>query len=102
MAARFYPRNMLAAIMLYFGAGITLTALLYSGQLRSLPANSRVIAGIFSYTPLDIFLRKMLDFNIMHEAYIISGITALCLFGWLLGLLYRYHNPDPQRPRIET
>ncbi|MCL2068376.1 MAG: hypothetical protein FWH00_00600 [Oscillospiraceae bacterium] len=101
MAARAYPRSTLTAIMLYFGAGTLLMSLVYTGRLQSLFGEySRTIAGIFSYVPLGVFLRKMLDFNIMHEVYIISGISIFMFIGWAMGLLYVHHNPNPKSPRI--
>ena len=102
MAARLYPRAAMALVLFYFGASLIAVRFHYTGQLRRLfGAHSVTAAGIFSYVPLDVFLQKILYFNIRHEVYIIVGITLLCLFGWLMGMLYRWHNPDPYRPRIK-
>jgi hypothetical protein len=90
MAARFHPRHTIAAILFYFGGSIILTTLVYTGQLRQLlGTQARTIAGIFSYVPLNAFLMRILDYNIPHEVYIISGLTALMLFGWLVGVICR-------------
>lgn len=101
MAAYAYPRRMLGALLLYTGANLLLINMQYMGLLSFLGRNSRAVTGILSYTPLDIFLQKLLDFKIPHELYITAAIAILSFAGWLLGILYRYHNPDPYRPKIQ-
>ena len=101
MAARRYPRNTLTFILLYSGVSLILTELLYRDILRQYFGNAYyMVGGIFSYVPMDIIIQKTLDFKIQHETYIVAGIAAFCLIGWLFGLFISYHNPNPARPRI--
>ena len=101
MAASREPRRTMAAILLYLGFALLMVNALYTGALQSrLGSAGVVLGGIFSYTPLEAIVDKMRDFRIPHEYYLTLGVAALCAIGWLLGLLYRFHNPDPSRPVI--
>jgi len=100
--ARFSPHRAFAMLSLYFGLSMLVVRFYYMGNLRPLfGVHSVTVAGIFSYVPLDAFLQMILDFNVQHEVYIIIGITVLNLIGWLMGMLYRWHNPNPYRPVIK-
>jgi len=101
--ARVSPHRAFALLSLYFGLSLLVVRFHYMGDLRPLfGSHSVTAAGIFSYVPLDAFLQMILDFNIQHEVYIIIGISILNLFAWLMGMLYRWHNPNPYRPRIKS
>ncbi|MCL2057303.1 MAG: hypothetical protein FWH02_08825 [Oscillospiraceae bacterium] len=98
MAAYHYPRKVLSGLLMYAGAHVLLITWLYSLTDRS-PA-LYYLAGAFSFTPLDILVTALLDFNIMHELYAALTVIALCLLGWAAGALYRRTNPNPYRPKI--
>jgi len=102
MAARYYPRNTLACILFYMGISLILSEFLYNGTLhRYFGSAYYIVGGIFSYIPMDIFIQKTLDFRVQHELYVIAAIVIFCLIGWVSGILFRHHNPNPARPRMQ-
>ena len=101
MLAYHAPRTALSALLIYFGTHLLAITQLYrySGAHDSLV---RLLCGAFSFTPLDVIVRALLDFTIPHELYIAFFLTAVCALGYLAGLFYCWHNPNPYRPRIRS
>ena len=88
-------------MLVYLGVNMILIEIIYN--IRAGPQAMRLIsrlAGTFSFTPLEVILGALLDFNIPQEIYITAAIFIICLAGWAVGLAYRRFHPDPYRPRI--
>lgn len=101
MAAYRYPRKTLSSLLIYLGVNLLIIVWLYSTSLDSRTSRMLVkIGGIFSYTPQDILLKALLEFNIPHEIYITFLIVLLCFIGYLCGLIARRVRPSPYQPRI--
>jgi len=98
MAAYHYPRRTMSGILMYVGFNILAIVGLYSwdGVNRAV----YYLGGIFSFTPLDILVVALLDFNIPHELYVALLVFCICSLGWIAGMLYRRVNPDPYRPKM--
>lgn len=101
MCAYHYPRTTLSLILVYTGINVLLIVLLYASTYAS-PLNKALIlvGGALSYTPLDAFVRAILDFNIPHEVYVIAFLVACCFVGYCVGLAYRRVRPNPYSPRM--
>jgi hypothetical protein len=101
MGAVRHARGILSALLIYLGANLILIEITYN--IRAEPQALRMIsklAGTFSFTPLEVALHAVLDFNIPHEMYIAAAIFAICLAGWAAGVVYARFHPDPYRPRM--
>jgi hypothetical protein len=101
MATYHHPRKMLSNLLLYLGVNLLLITFLYNINAGSV-ANRIIMRaiGIFSYTPLDIFVMRLLDYNIPQEVYVTFFLFLACLLSWLAAFIYRKLNPNPYRPRI--
>ena len=100
MAAAYSPRKVLSALFMYLGAHLLIITTFYQHNTGTRGPAFRLLCGAFSFTPLDIIVTALLDFTIPHELYLAFFLTAVCALGYVAGLLYRWHNPNPYRPRI--
>ena len=103
MAAVYRPRDTLSLLMIYFGVSLMLITGWYMGYLSRIFGRywGQIISGAFSYIPLYALVRALLDFNIPHEIYAMGILTIFCLIGWLAGIVFRYLNPNPYRPKFK-
>ncbi|MDL2233053.1 hypothetical protein LJC63_05675 [Ruminococcaceae bacterium OttesenSCG-928-L11] len=97
MASYHFPRRTLSLILMYLGINMIAALLLYSIDY-TLPILR--LAGILSFTPLDILIVALLDFTIPHELYMVGLVVGLAVLGWAAGLLYRRFHPNPYRPHF--
>jgi hypothetical protein len=101
MAAYRYPRAVLAALLTYTGVHLIVIELLYRQDGRTLlGVLLRRVGGAFSFIPLDMFVKALRQYSpsIPHELYATVLLIAVCLIGYLAGLLRRRSHPDPYHP----
>jgi hypothetical protein len=101
MAAYYYPRDVLGLMLVYAGANLALINLVYHNTWGSRSGWLGELMGAASFTPLQIFVRALIDLNIQQEVYVLAGMVACCAAGYLAGLLARRIYPNPYHPRIE-
>jgi len=101
MAAYNHPRGTLAFIMLYSGVNALLIAAVVGEFFGSLGSLSYAIldhaAGAFTYRPLYMLYGAMDAFT-LREMWIAGIVAAVCMAGFICGVLYRQVKPDPYRP----
>lgn len=101
VAAYRYPSATLAFLLLYAGVNIFAVSLLYRQPYNSAEFLSmRHWIGAISFRPLDILVNALSDFMIPLELCVLCVLAALCLIGFLVGVLYRRLRPNPYHPRI--
>lgn len=99
MLAYHHPRNTLALALAYGGLHILLITAFYR-TTGAAHAWLRQIAGLFSFRPLGIFIKALLDFTIQHEMVVTAALTGCCLLGWFCGVVYRQMRPNPYKPKF--
>lgn len=103
MAAYRYPRNILSLMLAYVGLHMLLIVFMYTTYSGSTENTVlKVAAGLLSFQPLTILLRTIRPFtNLPHELVLLGMITALCIVGYIAGIIHRRINPSPYSPRIQ-
>lgn len=95
-----YPRAALVFLLAFGGAHIVLINMVYrtTGTLHTI---LRIICGLFTFRPLNIFVRMLQPYNnLPHEQIIILALLFSCLLGYLFGAVQRRVNPNPYSPRM--
>lgn len=102
MAAYHYPRSTLSALLTYTGFNIIVIAVMYvSAEGEGLYLVTRSIGGIFSFGPLDALVQALKNFSgLMWEMCATGTLIAVCVIGYVVGLVQRRVSPNPYRPRI--
>ena len=99
-AAYEYPRQTLTFILAYFGVNALLITALFRapfGSLRYVILDHT--AGAFTFRPLYMLYQTLREFSLSQEELWITGIvTAVCVVGFICGMLYRQVKPNPCRP----
>lgn len=97
----YYPRHILSLLFLYLGVNLLLTVAAYSLTIEGKAGIVlRGALGLTSYTPLDIVVVRLLEFNIPQEIFVICFIFLAMMISWAAGAVYGRLNPNPYSPRI--
>ena len=101
VSAYHYPQEVFGLMLVYTGVNLVLINLVYHNTWGSRSGWLGELMGAMSFTPLQILVRALIDFNIQQEVYVLIGLLACCALGYLSGLLARRIYPNPYRPRID-
>jgi len=101
MSAYYYPRNTFSLLLTYYSICLILVTLFYRERFdSSIKVYLDIAAGLFSYKPLDILERTLIDFNMQHRLVILHIIVACNFIGYIIGVIARIMNPNPYRPKL--
>ena len=101
MASYHFPNRILSLLLMHLGINMLLIVALYNLNIGSRWTFVMLrLFGLFSFTPLDIIVNALINFNIPHEIYVTVLLFFSCMLGWIAGFIYRKLNPDPYRPHI--
>jgi hypothetical protein len=101
MAANRYPKEAISDLLIWLGVNLFAITMLY--EYNNNPATRTLflrLGGATSFTPLDIVVTALLDFDIPHEMFITVFLFCTCFVGFLAGLIYRRSHPSPYSPKL--